>query len=49
MEIQEFEKILTKNLKELEIELDEKQVIQFYTYMQLLLEWNEKIDRKSNV
>ena len=44
MEIQEFEKILTKNLKELEIELDEKQVTQLYTYMQLLLEWNEKIN-----
>lgn len=44
MDKQEFAKILTSDLEKLEIELDEKQVSQFYTYMQLLLEWNEKIN-----
>lgn len=44
MEIEKFEEILKEYLKEIKIELDEKQVKQFYTYMNLLIEWNEKIN-----
>jgi len=44
MEIKEFGKILCQHLKEINIELNEEQVQQFYQYMKLLIEWNEKIN-----
>ena len=44
MDIQEFKKILERYLEKLEIKLDEKQMTQFYEYMKLLIEWNEKIN-----
>lgn len=44
MEKEEFEKILKSYAKEIEIELSEEQVNKFYIYMNLLLEWNEKIN-----
>ncbi len=44
MEIEKFEEILRTYLKKIDIELSKKQIEQFYTYMNLLLEWNEKIN-----
>ena len=44
MKIEEFEEILNGHLKEINIELNKEQVEQFYKYMQLLIEWNEKIN-----
>lgn len=41
MDKEEFKKIMTSNLKELNIELSEKQLNQFYDYMKLLIEWNK--------
>lgn len=44
MEIKEFKEELKKYLIELNIELKEKQINQLYDYMNLLIEWNEKIN-----
>ena len=44
MKVEEFGVEIKKYLQELEIELDENQIKQFYLFMQLLLEWNEKIN-----
>ncbi len=44
MEIEEFEEIINKYLKEINIELKKEQTEKFYKYMNLLLEWNEKIN-----
>lgn len=44
MEIQEFEEIFKEHTKMLNIDLDKKQIQQFYKYMELLLEWNKKIN-----
>lgn len=44
MEIEKFEEILEKYLKEINIELKKEQTEKFYKYMNLLLEWNEKIN-----
>lgn len=44
MNIKEFENSFKSFLEKIEIELDEKQIEQFYDYMQLLLKWNEKIN-----
>ena len=44
MTIEEFENTLKKYLDKLQIKLDEKQIIKFYDYMNLLIEWNEKIN-----
>ena len=44
MTIEEFENTFKKYLDELQIKLDEKQIIKFYNYMNLLIEWNEKIN-----
>lgn len=44
MKIEEFEQILKDYLKEIKIELTKEQIEQFYKYMELLLEWNEKIN-----
>lgn len=44
MEIEEFEKILTRYLKEMNIQLNKEQILQFYQYMRLLMEWNQKIN-----
>ena len=41
MEINEFKKIMKMNLKELNIELSDLQLEQFYNYMNILLEWNK--------
>lgn len=44
MEKQEFSKKIKTYANEIGIVLNEKQIDQFYQYMKLLLEWNEKIN-----
>ncbi len=44
MEKQEFSEIIKKYSEEIEIKLQEEQIDKFYTYMELLLIWNEKIN-----
>ena len=40
----EFKNKMINLAKQISIDLTEKQVIDFYEYMNLLLEWNEKIN-----
>ena len=44
MEIKEFESLLRKYLEELDIDLNSEQILKFYNYMNLLTEWNKKIN-----
>lgn len=44
MEYNNFKKELLYKMKKIDIELTEKQVKQFYNYMNLLIEWNNKIN-----
>ncbi len=44
MEKEEFSKKLKDTMKKINIEITDKQVNDFYNYMNLLLEWNEKIN-----
>lgn len=44
MEEKEFKKELAQKAQQFQIQLSEKEQNQFYQYMQLLLEWNEKIN-----
>ncbi len=44
MEYEEFKSELIKQLKKIDIEIDEEKVIKFYKYMNLLIEWNKKIN-----
>ncbi len=44
MEKEEFQKKLASKASKLEINLSKEEQIQFYQYMQLLLEWNEKMN-----
>ena len=44
MEKEQFQKEMEKYLKVISITLTQKQIDQFYDYMHLLLEWNEKIN-----
>ncbi len=44
MEKEEWKKILQKQCKALEIELEDKKQEQFYHYMELLQKWNENIN-----
>ncbi len=44
MEEKEFKEELVKRAKQFEVNLSEKEQNQFYQYMKLLLEWNEKIN-----
>ena len=44
MNIEEFSQIFKSYLKDLKLELNEEQIQKFYTYMNLLIEWNEKIN-----
>lgn len=44
MDKKEFGNILTKYANETKINLNEEEIDLFYTYMQELLEWNEKIN-----
>ena len=44
MNINEFKEELEKYLNAISIKLEEKQIKQFYDYMNLLIEWNKKIN-----
>ena len=44
MEINEFKEIMNENAKKISIEFNDKQLEQFFEYMNLLIEWNEKIN-----
>lgn len=44
MDKEEFSKELNKQLKQMQICITEDKVEKFYIYMQMLLEWNEKIN-----
>ncbi len=44
MKIEEFSQALYKSVKAIEVELNEQQIEKFYEYMNLLLEWNKKIN-----
>lgn len=44
MEIEEFENLMNFYAEEINIKFNKKQIKQFYQYMNLLIEWNEKIN-----
>ena len=44
MEYNNFKEELLYKMKKIDVELTEKQVKQFYNYMNLLIEWNNKIN-----
>ena len=44
MDFNEFVEKINDYLDEIEIELTDKQLMQFYNYMNLLIEWNRKIN-----
>jgi len=44
MNFEEFKKILTEKLNKISIEITENQAKQFYSYMNLLIEWNQKMN-----
>ena len=44
MEIEEFSQIIKENMSKIEIELNNEQIEQFFKYMNLLIEWNKKIN-----
>ena len=44
MDNKEFEEIFNEYLKELDLKLEKNQIEQFYNYMQILIEWKEKMN-----
>ena len=44
MDIKEFNEIISNYLNDLNIKLNEEQIEKFYIYMNLLIDWNEKIN-----
>ncbi len=44
MDIKEFNEIFSNYLNDLNIKLNGEQIEKFYTYMNLLIDWNEKIN-----
>ena len=47
MEYEEFKEKLTEKLRKIQIDITDTQVKQFYDYMNLLIEWNKKINLTS--
>lgn len=47
MEYSEFKEIIKRQVKLLKIELSEDKIKKFYNYMNLLIEWNQKINLTS--
>lgn len=47
MKFDEFVKKISNYLDEIQIKLNDKQLMQFYKYMNLLIEWNKKINLTS--
>ena len=44
MEYKDFKREMEEKARKIEITLNEEQIQQFYRYMQMLIEWNEKIN-----
>jgi len=44
MELEEFSKKIKESFEKIDILLNEEQINQYYKYMNLLIEWNEKIN-----
>ena len=44
MDLKEFEREIIEYLEELKIDLSDKQINQFYNYMNLLIKWNKEIN-----
>ena len=44
MNIEEFKKIMISYAEKINIKFTEEQLEKFYQYMNMLLEWNEKIN-----
>ena len=44
MNFDDFENRICAYLERIHIELDDKKIMQFYKYMNLLIEWNKKIN-----
>lgn len=44
MEFEEFSNILINTAKQINVDISKEQAEKYFTYMQLLLEWNEKIN-----
>ena len=44
MNIEEFSKVLNDKAKQIGIELSEQKISKFYRYMNLLIDWNEKMN-----
>ncbi len=44
MEFNEFSNIFKESAEKLQVNLTDQQIFKFYTYMNLLLEWNEKVN-----
>ena len=44
MKLEEFSNLILDYGQKIKIEFNDKQIKQFYTYMNILLEWNEKIN-----
>lgn len=44
MEYEEFKEKLTEKLRKIQIDISDIQIKQFYDYMNLLIEWNKKIN-----
>ena len=44
MNIEEFKRLMNLYGNEIGLEFTEKQLIKFFKYMELLLEWNKKIN-----
>ena len=44
MELKEFKNIINKELKKLELELNDTQIEKFFKYMNGIIEWNDKVN-----
>lgn len=49
MQIEEFSQKISANMSKINVKLTEKQIKNFYLYMNLLIEWNQKINLTSIV
>ena len=47
MQIDEFSYKMKENMAKINIQISDKQIDKFFKYMNLLIEWNEKINLTS--
>ena len=47
MQIDEFSHKMKENMEKINIQITDEQIEKFFTYMNLLIEWNEKINLTS--